>query len=150
MCGIVGILGREAVASGLVDSLKRLDYRGYECAGEPGAGAGKPTRRRAEGKLKNLEKRLSEAPLLGKIGIGHTRWATHGAPNENNAHPHVAGDVIVVHNGIIENFQALKDQLLKDGVKFATDTDTEVVAQLIARERAHKLAPRDAVAKVLK
>ncbi len=150
MCGIVGILGSEPVAGAIFEALRRLEYRGYDSAGIAILENGTVERVRAPGKLANLKERMNGTHYRGTTGVGHTRWATHGAPNENNAHPHVAGDVIVVHNGIIENFQALKDELLKDGVKFATDTDTEVVAQLIARERAHKLAPRDAVAKVLK
>src|SRR5215472_15080886 len=104
MCGIVGILGKSPVAEQLVDSLKRLEYRGYDSAGVATLEGGRLDRRRAEGKLKNLEKRLSEAPLQGRTGIGHTRWATHGKPTENNAHPHATERVAVVHNGIIENF----------------------------------------------
>ncbi|HXY90091.1 MAG TPA: glutamine--fructose-6-phosphate aminotransferase, partial [Xanthobacteraceae bacterium] len=124
MCGIVGILGREPVATGLVDALKRLEYRGYDSAGVATLEAGHLTRRRAEGKLKNLETRLAREPLAGKIGIGHTRWATHGAPNENNAHPHATDRLAVVHNGIIENYRELREELLKKGAKFLTETDT--------------------------
>src|SRR5215470_13812933 len=104
MCGIVGILGREPVAGSLVDALKRLEYRGYDSAGVATLENGRLTRRRAEGKLKNLEQRLAREPLAGNTGIGHTRWATHGRPNETNAHPHATDKVAVVHNGIIENF----------------------------------------------
>ena len=104
MCGIIGILGREPVAGQLVDALKRLEYRGYDSAGIATLEAGHLTRRRAEGKLKNLERRLEQNPLAGTAGIGHTRWATHGKPNETNAHPHASDRVAVVHNGIIENF----------------------------------------------
>src|SRR5512144_2531407 len=104
MCGIVGILGTEPVAGQLVDALKRLEYRGYDSAGVATLERGKLTRRRAEGKLKNLEARLDREPLAGVTGIGHTRWATHGQPNETNAHPHATERVAVVHNGIIENF----------------------------------------------
>src|SRR6202030_610842 len=126
MCGIIGILGREPVADQMVDALKRLEYRGYDSAGVATLEGGHLTRRRAEGKLKNLEKRLSEEPLLGKIGIGHTRWATHGAPNETNAHPHATDRLAVVHNGIIENFSELRRELEAKGAKFATETDSEV------------------------
>src|SRR5262245_45107631 len=103
MCGIVGILGKSAVAMPLVDSLRRLEYRGYDSAGVATLEEGRLTRRRAEGKLRNLEARLERDPLQGRIGIGHTRWATHGRPSESNAHPHATGKVAVVHNGIIEN-----------------------------------------------
>ena len=108
MCGIVGILGREPVAPLMVDALKRLEYRGYDSAGVATLENGHLARRRAEGKLRNLEQRLGREPLAGTIGIGHTRWATHGRPNENNAHPHATDRVAVVHNGIIENFNELR------------------------------------------
>src|SRR5215831_3647297 len=122
MCGIVGILGREPVASLLVDALKRLEYRGYDSAGVATLEAGHLTRRRAEGKLKNLEQRLAGEPLTGTIGIGHTRWATHGKPNETNAHPHASDLVAVVHNGIIENFNELRSDLRAQGFTFASET----------------------------
>jgi len=112
MCGIVGILGREPVAGHLIDALKRLEYRGYDSAGIATLEGGTLARRRAEGKLKALETRLDEAPLGGKIGIGHTRWATHGRPSELNAHPHASERVAVVHNGIIENFRELREKLI--------------------------------------
>ncbi|HUR43178.1 MAG TPA: glutamine--fructose-6-phosphate transaminase (isomerizing), partial [Aestuariivirga sp.] len=149
MCGIVGILGKEAVASGIVDALKRLEYRGYDSAGVATLENGEIGRRRAPGKLRNLEERLRAEPLLGTSGIGHTRWATHGAANETNAHPHMAGDVVIVHNGIIENFRALKEELIAGGAAFETQTDTEVVVQLIAHGRANGKSPRDAVRDVL-
>ncbi|MET0575662.1 MAG: glutamine--fructose-6-phosphate transaminase (isomerizing) [Mesorhizobium sp.] len=134
MCGIVGIVGRGPVAPLIVDALKRLEYRGYDSAGVATIEAGILGRRRAEGKLVNLEKRLNAEPLDGKIGIGHTRWATHGVPNETNAHPHFSNGVAVVHNGIIENFASLREELIADGYVFFSQTDTEVVAHLIARE----------------
>ncbi len=149
MCGIVGILGREAVADQLVDALKRLEYRGYDSAGVATLEGGKLTRRRAEGKLKNLEKRLRDEPLAGTSGIGHTRWATHGRPTENNAHPHATEQVAVVHNGIIENYRELRAQLEKEGAKFVTQTDTEAVAHLVSREIKKGLSPADAVAATL-
>ena len=149
MCGIVGILGREPVASGLIDALKRLEYRGYDSAGIATLEAGHLTRRRAEGKLKNLEKRLSEEPLLGKIGIGHTRWATHGAPNETNAHPHATDKLAVVHNGIIENFRELREELTKKGAKFLTETDSEVIAHLVTQEMKSGKKPVEAVTAAL-
>jgi glucosamine--fructose-6-phosphate aminotransferase (isomerizing) len=149
MCGIVGILGREAVAGQLVDALKRLEYRGYDSAGVATLESGKLTRRRAEGKLKNLEVRLRDEPLAGTIGIGHTRWATHGKPTEDNAHPHATEQVAVVHNGIIENFRELREQLQKDGAKFASQTDTEVVAHLVSREMKKGRSPAEAVAAAL-
>ena len=130
MCGIIGIIGREAAAPHLIDALKRLEYRGYDSAGVATLENGTLTRRRAEGKLKNLETRLAREPLAGTIGIGHTRWATHGRPTENNAHPHATEKVAVVHNGIIENFAELRRELENTGVKFSTETDTKVIAHL--------------------
>ena len=149
MCGIVGILGNKPVALDIVEALRRLEYRGYDSAGVATIEAGSIERRRAPGKLRNLEDRLREAPLSGNSGIGHTRWATHGVPNETNAHPHISGDVVIVHNGIIENFYELKVELEGKGVKFATQTDTEVVAHLLAEQRAKGIKPVDAVKNVL-
>ncbi|MDA9494031.1 glutamine--fructose-6-phosphate transaminase (isomerizing) [Bradyrhizobium sp. CCBAU 11361] len=131
MCGIVGILGRQPVAEQLVDSLKRLEYRGYDSAGVATLEGKHLERRRAEGKLKNLEKRLEAEPLKGTTGIGHTRWATHGKPTVNNAHPHATERVAVVHNGIIENFRELREELEKKGTVFHTETDTEIVLHLV-------------------
>jgi glutamine---fructose-6-phosphate transaminase (isomerizing) len=149
MCGIIGILGHEPVAGQLVDALKRLEYRGYDSAGIATLEAGHLTRRRAEGKLKNLERRLEQHPLTGTAGIGHTRWATHGKPNETNAHPHASDRVAVVHNGIIENFGELREQLKHQGFKFESETDTEVVAHLVTREMKKGLGPVEAVAATL-
>jgi glucosamine--fructose-6-phosphate aminotransferase (isomerizing) len=149
LCGIVGILGREPVAGQLVDALKRLEYRGYDSAGVATLEAGALTRRRAEGKLRNLEGRLRDAPLSGTIGIGHTRWATHGKPSESNAHPHATDRIAVVHNGIIENFRELREELEKSGAKFASETDTEVVAHLVSAEMKKGKNPVDAVAAAL-
>jgi len=134
MCGIVGVLGKGPVAELLVDALKRLEYRGYDSAGVATLENGRIERRRAQGKLRNLEELLKREPLHGKTGIGHTRWATHGKPSEANAHPHMTNDVAVVHNGIIENFRELKAELMAEGAPFASDTDTEVIAHLITRE----------------
>ncbi len=134
MCGIVGILGKGPVAEQLVDALKRLEYRGYDSAGVATVENGQLGRRRAEGKLRNLEELLKRSPLHGSTGIGHTRWATHGKPTEANAHPHATDLVAVVHNGIIENFRELKEELIADGAVFTSDTDTEVIAHLITRE----------------
>jgi glucosamine--fructose-6-phosphate aminotransferase (isomerizing) len=150
MCGIVGIIGREPVAGHLVDALKRLEYRGYDSAGVATLDQGKLARRRAEGKLHALETRLEKEPLPGNIGIGHTRWATHGRPTEMNAHPHATDRVAVVHNGIIENFKELRDRLGKNGSKFASQTDTEVVAHLVTEEMKKGKSPQDAVAAALK
>jgi glucosamine--fructose-6-phosphate aminotransferase (isomerizing) len=149
MCGIIGILGSAPVAMSMVDALKRLEYRGYDSAGIATLEAGHLTRRRAEGKLKNLEVRLSKEPLSGTIGIGHTRWATHGRPNEVNAHPHATDRVAVVHNGIIENFAELRAELESRGAKFATETDTEVVAHLVTDEMRKGTPPITAVAAAL-
>ena len=146
MCGIVGILGREPVAGLLVDALKRLEYRGYDSAGVATLESGQLVRRRAEGKLRNLEARLAREPLTGTIGIGHTRWATHGRPTEGNAHPHATEHLAVVHNGIIENFRELREELEKTGAKFGSETDTEVVAHLVTREMKNGRSPADAVA----
>jgi glucosamine--fructose-6-phosphate aminotransferase (isomerizing) len=145
MCGIVGILGRGPVAEQLVDSLKRLEYRGYDSAGVATIEGDHLERRRAEGKLKNLEMRLRAAPLAGHAGIGHTRWATHGKPTESNAHPHATENVAVVHNGIIENFRELRIELEKQGAKFASETDTEVVAHLVNSYLLKGLSPQEAV-----
>ena len=149
MCGIVGILGRAPVAERLFAGLKRLEYRGYDSAGIATLVDGKIERRRAEGKLVNLAAKLADDPLPGEIGIAHTRWATHGAPTEDNAHPHIVGDVTIVHNGIIENFKPLRDALIADGREFKSQTDTEVVAHLVAREVERGVGPREAVANVL-
>ena len=132
MCGIVGILGSKPIAVDLVDALRRLEYRGYDSAGVATVENGHLDRRRAEGKLKNLELRLSERPLQGRAGIGHTRWATHGKPVERNAHPHMNARVAVVHNGIIENFHELRDELTAKGHHFQTETDTETVLHLVS------------------
>ncbi|MGV6849911.1 MAG: glutamine--fructose-6-phosphate transaminase (isomerizing) [Marinibacterium sp.] len=130
MCGIIGVLGHHEVAPILVESLKRLEYRGYDSAGIATVNNHRLDRRRAVGKLVNLSDELVHKPLAGKAGIGHTRWATHGAPTAGNAHPHRAGSVAVVHNGIIENFRNLRDELAKAGVTPETETDTETVALL--------------------
>src|ERR1700710_852680 len=145
MCGIVGILGREPVAVQLVDALKRLEYRGYDSAGVATLEHGKLTRRRAEGKLRNLETRLQAEPPRGLIGIGHTRWATHGKPTENNAHPHATDRIAVVHNGIIENFRELREALQKKGTVFTTETDTEIVLHLVDDYLGQGFKPGDAV-----
>jgi glucosamine--fructose-6-phosphate aminotransferase (isomerizing) len=145
MCGIVGILGRGPVAEQLVDSLKRLEYRGYDSAGVATLEGSHLERRRAEGKLKNLEVRLRAEPLAGHTGIGHTRWATHGKPTENNAHPHATERVAVVHNGIIENFRELREALQKKGTVFKTETDTEIVLHLVDDYLGQGFKPADAV-----
>ena len=150
MCGIVGIIGREPVAGHLVEALKRLEYRGYDSAGVATLDHGALGRRRAEGKLAALEKRLAREPLAGNIGIGHTRWATHGKPTESNAHPHATDRVAVAHNGIIENFRELRERLIKNGAKFASETDTEVVAHLVTEEMKKGKPPVEAVAASLK
>jgi glutamine---fructose-6-phosphate transaminase (isomerizing) len=149
MCGIVGIVGNSPVASQIVEALRRLEYRGYDSAGVATLENGRLDRRRAEGKLRNLELKLSQAPLSGIIGIGHTRWATHGKPNETNAHPHATDKLAVVHNGIIENFRELKTGLEAKGVRFETETDTEVVAQLVTWEMRQGRPPIEAVAVTL-
>ena len=145
MCGIVGVLGKGPVAGAIIDALKRLEYRGYDSAGVATLENGRLARRRAEGKLKNLEARLAAEPLSGAIGIGHTRWATHGKPTEANAHPHAARGLAVVHNGIIENFKALRDELAAKGYGFATETDSEIAALVVEDEMASGKAPADAV-----
>lgn len=149
MCGIVGVLGNIEAAPRIVDSLKRLEYRGYDSAGVATLIDGGLVRRRAEGKLRNLEAALERSPLSGTSGIGHTRWATHGAPTLSNAHPHQAGSVALVHNGIIENYLELRDEVVAAGAVLSTDTDTEVVAHLIDLARTRGLSPREAVAETL-
>jgi glucosamine--fructose-6-phosphate aminotransferase (isomerizing) len=150
MCGIIGIVGKDPVAPLLLDGLKRLEYRGYDSAGIATLVNGKIDRRRAEGRLGNLATLLEQKPIDGIIGIGHTRWATHGVPNETNAHPHATDKVAVVHNGIIENFQELRDELSAKGNRFETETDTEVVVHLVTRFIEDGLSPTDAVAATLK
>jgi glucosamine--fructose-6-phosphate aminotransferase (isomerizing) len=150
MCGIVGILGVAPVAGQLIDALRRLEYRGYDSAGIATLDGGVLGRRRAEGKLRALDARLAQEPLAGTSGIGHTRWATHGKPTENNAHPHVTDRVAVVHNGIIENFRELRDRLGRNGARFGSETDTEVVAHLVTEEMKGGKSPAEAVAAALK
>ena len=149
MCGIVGIISNQPVAPLLLEGLKRLEYRGYDSAGIATLLNSSIERRRAEGKLVNLQGRLVEDPVEGSIGIGHTRWATHGVPSETNAHPHATARAAVVHNGIIENFQELREDLSGDGYNFETDTDTEAVVHLIDRFLSDGLSPQDAVAAAL-
>jgi glucosamine--fructose-6-phosphate aminotransferase (isomerizing) len=150
MCGIIGILGKEAVTARFIESLKRLEYRGYDSAGIATLVDGKIERRRAQGKIKNLEDVLETSPLPGLIGIGHTRWATHGAPSERNAHPHATSRVAVVHNGIIENFRTLRAELEAEGRTFDSETDTEVITQLVSRALDLGASPKDAVVEALK
>lgn len=145
MCGIVGILAARPVAADLIEALKRLEYRGYDSAGVATVHSGALARRRAEGKLRNLEVRLSQDPLEGHVGIGHTRWATHGRPTEGNAHPHMSAKVSVVHNGIIENYRELRASLTAKGHVFETDTDTEAVVHLVSDGIAGGLSPEKAV-----
>ncbi len=149
MCGIVGIIAKDIVAPGLIEGLRRLEYRGYDSAGVATLVDGRIERRRAEGKLVNLARRLEHEPVQGAIGIGHTRWATHGVPSENNAHPIATDRVAVVHNGIIENFQALRAELTGRGYVFQTETDTEAVAILATWFLDQGLAPQQAVAETL-
>ena len=149
MCGIVGIIGKAPVAERLFAGLKRLEYRGYDSAGICTVVDGKFDRRRAQGKLENLRTELAAHPLAGTVGIAHTRWATHGKPTVSNAHPHIVGPVALVHNGIIENFRPLREELLAEGREFKSETDSEVVAHLVAREVEHGADPQAAVATVL-
>ena len=146
MCGIIGIISRNDVAPLLIDGLKRLEYRGYDSAGIATLVDGTIDRRRAEGKIVNLEARIESEPLGGLIGIGHTRWATHGGPSETNAHPHADERVVLVHNGIIENFQELRQELTQKGHRFETDTDTEAVVHLVSSYLADGKSPQEAVA----
>jgi len=149
MCGIIGIVGKEQVADRLVDGLRRMEYRGYDSAGICLVEDGQLIRRRAEGKLNNLVLELVRHPASGLIGIAHTRWATHGAPNTANAHPHATEEVALVHNGIIENFKPLRDALISRGRVFESETDTEVVAHLVSEQVEAGLSPQDAVKAVL-
>jgi glucosamine--fructose-6-phosphate aminotransferase (isomerizing) len=149
MCGIIGIIARDEVAANLLEGLRRLEYRGYDSAGVATLSNGRIEIRRAEGRLANLAARLDREPVVGTIGIGHTRWATHGLPSEKNAHPIATSRVAIVHNGIIENFQELRRELVEDGCTFKTDTDTEAVAHLATRYLEEGLSPKEAVEKTL-
>ena len=149
MCGIIGIIGKDDVAERLVEGLRRLEYRGYDSAGVATVYEGTIERRRAEGKLANLVKELANNPLPGTTGIAHTRWATHGAPTTSNAHPHATREVALVHNGIIENFKPLREELTSRGRRFDSETDTEVVAHLVSELVERGASPKDAVAQVL-
>src|SRR5579872_5521131 len=145
MCGIVGIAGTRDVAPVILEALKRLEYRGYDSAGIATLVGGKIERRRSPGKLSKLDAVLRSQPLAGRTGIGHTRWATHGAPTEANAHPHASPRLAVVHNGIIENFRPLRQELAAKGYTFATETDSEIAAFVVEDELARGKAPREAV-----
>jgi len=149
MCGIIGIITDKPVSALLLESLKRLEYRGYDSAGVATLVNGSIERRRAEGKLGNLEALLAASPVAGTVGIGHTRWATHGRPSEANAHPHANEHVAVVHNGIIENFQDLRGELEAAGHRFETETDTEVIVHLISENLAQQKTPEEAVGAAL-
>jgi glucosamine--fructose-6-phosphate aminotransferase (isomerizing) len=149
MCGIIGIIGDAPVADRLVDGLKRMEYRGYDSAGICTIDGGNLVRRRAEGKLANLVEVLKDDPADGLIGIAHTRWATHGAPTSSNAHPHATDEVALVHNGIIENFRPLREELSGQGRNFESETDTEVVAHLISSKVEAGATPKEAVRAVL-
>jgi glucosamine--fructose-6-phosphate aminotransferase (isomerizing) len=149
MCGIIGIVGQQAVADRLVDGLKRMEYRGYDSAGICTLHEGQLIRRRAEGKLANLVFELERNPAPGDVGIAHTRWATHGAPTASNAHPHATGEVALVHNGIIENFKPLREGLLARGRTFESETDTEIVAHLVSEQVEAGKSPQEAVSAVL-
>ena len=150
MCGIIGIVGKQQVSGRLLEGLRRLEYRGYDSAGMCTIVDGALERRRAEGKLDNLARELAEEPLPGDVGIAHTRWATHGAPTRDNAHPHATEEVALVHNGIIENFRPLREELIAEGRKFTSQTDTEVVAHLVSREIEQGAEPHEAVSRTLK
>src|SRR5450432_750900 len=155
MCGIVGYVGKKAVVPVILEGLRRLEYRGYDSAGIAVSGAGLGLEIcRAEGKLKNLEEAIRQNPLHGTFGIGHTRWATHGRPTEENAHPHrdCTGSLVVVHNGIVENYLALKKELIAAGHKFVTETDTEIIAHLIEEEikQSPGIVLEEAVRKAIK
>lgn len=149
MCGIIGIVSQQPVADRLVDGLRRMEYRGYDSAGVCTLDEGAMIRRRAEGKLANLVRELAVSPAPGPVGIAHTRWATHGAPTASNAHPHATDEVALVHNGIIENYKPLREELLAEGRKLESETDSEVVAHLISREVENGASPQDAVAAVI-
>src|SRR6202020_751721 len=158
MCGIVGYVGKKSVVPVIIEGLRRLEYRGYDSAGIAVAGNGDGLQlRRAEGKLRNLEEVIRQKPLDGTYGIGHTRWATHGRPTEENAHPHrdCTGKIVVVHNGIVENYLSLKKKLIAEGHTFATETDTEVIAHLIEKDlfktgNGHPPALEEAVCSAVK
>jgi len=149
MCGIIGIIGRKPVAPLLLKGLKRLEYRGYDSAGIATLDNGQIDRRRAEGKLPNLADLIAREPIVGTVGIGHTRWATHGRPTEANAHPHASDRVAVVHNGIIENFRDLRAELVRGGHIFQTETDTEVVVHLLTEHLNQQMSPQEAVAEAV-
>jgi glucosamine--fructose-6-phosphate aminotransferase (isomerizing) len=150
MCGIVGYIGKREAAPLILESLRKLEYRGYDSAGIAVLDDGRVTIRRCEGKLNNLETLLNRQPISGTVGIGHTRWATHGRPSETNAHPHRAGDVVVVHNGIIENYLELKEQLSKRGTQFSSETDTEIVAHLVGEKVERGMDFLEAVRRTLR
>ncbi len=150
MCGIIGIIGKDDVADSIVEGLRRLEYRGYDSAGIATLNSGRIERRRAEGKLNNLAGKLGASPLGGTIGIGHTRWATHGGVTESNAHPHATDLVAVVHNGIIENYKLLRDELQEEGCVFESETDTETIAHLITKYRRQGLSPVQAASTAFK
>src|SRR5687767_7574205 len=150
MCGIVGYIGHREAAPLILESLRKLEYRGYDSAGIAVLQDGQVTIRRCEGKLSNLEALLQRQPMAGVVGIGHTRWATHGRPSETNAHPHRAGDVVVVHNGIIENYLELKEQLTKRGTHFSSETDSEIVAHLVSEKINRGMDFLDAVRRTLR
>src|SRR5580692_8900442 len=146
MCGILGIIGSGNVASLVVDGLRRLEYRGYDSAGVATLVGNHIERRRAQGKLCNLSAKLEGSPMYGDVGIGHTRWATHGAPNEVNAHPHATDVAAVVHNGIIENYRDLRAQLQLEGCVFESETDTETIVHLLTKFLKQDMSPAEASA----